>query len=66
MSIPQSSVEPDQLNEACMKVGEACKARGVIGNFAVDFVTFIHPKSVSRLFSLSAPLGQRVLCWSVS
>ena len=47
MSVPQSSVEPEDLNEACHKIGEACKARGVVGYFSVDFVTFIHPKSVS-------------------
>ena len=46
LSMPQSSVEPDQLNDACFKIAEACKARGVIGFFAVDFVTFIHPKTV--------------------
>ena len=47
MSVPQSSVEPEDLNEACHKIGEACKARGVVGYFSIDFVTFIHPKSVS-------------------
>jgi hypothetical protein len=46
MSIPQSSVEPELLNDVCMCIGEACKARGVIGHFSVDFVTFIHPKTV--------------------
>ena len=54
MSVPQSSVEPEALNECCMKVGDACKARGVIGHFTIDFVTFIHPKSVSIPFSYPA------------
>ena len=46
LSVPQSSVEPEQLNEACFKVARACKARGVVGFFTVDFITFIHPKTV--------------------
>ena len=47
VSMPQSSVEPDVLNEACKKVAEACKSRGIIGYMAIDFVTFIDPKTVS-------------------
>ena len=47
LSVPQSSVEPEHLNDAATKVAEACKARGIIGYFTVDFVTFIHPKHVS-------------------
>ena len=35
------------LNKACRRIGEACKSRGIVGYFAVDFVTFIHPKTVS-------------------
>ena len=55
MSVPQSSVEPEELNEACHKVGEACKARGVVGYFSIDFVTFIHPKSVSPKCNMYIP-----------
>lgn len=47
LSVPQASVEPEQLNASCYKIAEACKARGVVGYFTIDFVTFIHPKSVS-------------------
>ena len=47
VSIPQSSVEPELLNQVSINVGEACKARGVVGHFSVDFVTFIQPKTVS-------------------
>ena len=49
LSVPQSSVEPEQLNDNLFKVAESCRARGVIGYFAVDFVTFIHPKTVVYL-----------------
>ena len=29
MSVPQSSVEPEELNDACHRVAESCKSRGV-------------------------------------
>lgn len=47
LSVPQSSVEPEQLNEACFKIAKACKSRGAMGYFTLDFITFIHPKTVS-------------------
>ena len=47
VSIPQASVEPDQLNQSCYRIADACKSRGIMGYFAIDFVTFIDPKSVS-------------------
>lgn len=47
VSIPQSSIEPDDLNVACKRVAEACKSRGILGHFCVDFITFIDPKTVS-------------------
>ena len=49
VSVPQSSVEPEVLNKACSRIAESCKSRGIMGYFCVDFVTFIDPKSVSRL-----------------
>ena len=53
LSVPQASVEPEQLNEACFKVARACKARGIVGYFTVDFITFIHPKTVPLPLLLS-------------
>ena len=47
MSVPQSSVEPEELNDACHRIAESCRSRGVVGYFSIDFVTFIHPRSVS-------------------
>lgn len=47
ISIPQASVEPEVLNKACFRIADACKSRGIMGYFAIDFVTFIDPKSVS-------------------
>lgn len=47
LSVPQSSVDPSQLTRACYKIADSCKHRGVMGYFAVDFVTFIDPTTVS-------------------
>ena len=33
--------------QICSQVAQACKARHIVGHFTVDFVTFIHPKTVS-------------------
>ena len=47
LSVPQSSVEPWLLNRESLRIAEQCKARGVIGYLSLDFVTFIHPNTVS-------------------
>ncbi|KAL9837850.1 IQ domain-containing protein H [Geothlypis trichas] len=44
-TIPQRSVDPGVLQALCLKVGEACKSRGVLGYFSVDFVAFTHPQT---------------------
>ncbi|NXE50604.1 IQCH protein, partial [Casuarius casuarius] len=47
-TIPQCSVDPAVLNSLCLKIGETCKSKGVLGYFSVDFVTFIHPQSMEQ------------------
>ncbi|NXR25218.1 IQCH protein, partial [Cinclus mexicanus] len=44
-TIPQRSVDPEVLQVLCFKIGEACKSKGVLGYFSVDFVAFTHPQT---------------------
>ncbi|NXC04438.1 IQCH protein, partial [Orthonyx spaldingii] len=44
-TIPQRSVDPELLKVLCWKIGEACKSKGVLGYFSIDFVAFTHPQT---------------------
>jgi hypothetical protein len=46
VSVPQTSVPPDLLTTSATRVGVACRGRGITGHLSIDYVTFIHPKTV--------------------
>ncbi|XP_027500373.1 IQ domain-containing protein H isoform X2 [Corapipo altera] len=47
-SIPQRSVDPAVLNSLCWRIGDACRSKGVLGYFSVDFVAFTHPQTMEQ------------------
>lgn len=47
-SVPQCSVLPDVLNEVCLRIGDACRARAIIGYYTVDFLTFFNPRTAEQ------------------
>ncbi|KAK3096782.1 hypothetical protein FSP39_003245 [Pinctada imbricata] len=57
VSMPQSSVDPEVLNKACMMISDSCKSRGILGYYAIDFVTFIDPHTnEQKLWALDLSL----------
>jgi hypothetical protein len=48
LSMPQSSVDPTVLNDACFKIAESCRVRGIVGYITIDFVTFINPLTMQQ------------------
>lgn len=56
-SVPQTSVDPAVLWTTTNAVANACKLRGIVGYFSIDFVTFIDPNSVGAVFR------KRVRAW---
>ncbi|CAG5134673.1 unnamed protein product, partial [Candidula unifasciata] len=57
LSFPQSSIEPSALNVTCQRIADVCKSNGIVGYLKIDFVTFIHPKTmVQQLWALDLSL----------
>lgn len=51
-SVPQCSVDHNELNTIIDKISNAALERGLIGHVSIDFVTFISPTDVSIIFVL--------------
>ncbi|XP_070686599.1 IQ motif-containing protein H [Pempheris klunzingeri] len=47
-TVPQTSVNPETLHSTCMRVGQACLQRHIIGYVSVDLVTFLDHSTMEQ------------------
>ncbi|GAB1606181.1 IQ domain-containing protein H-like, partial [Argonauta hians] len=58
LSVPQCSIEPPDLNEACYRIAKECKSKGIYGYVSVCFLTFFKdPKSKQILWAIDMRIG---------
>ncbi|XP_041652172.1 IQ motif-containing protein H [Cheilinus undulatus] len=46
--VPQTSIHPDTLNSICMRVGQACLQRLIVGYISVDLAAFVNPNTMEQ------------------
>ncbi|XP_034540895.1 IQ motif-containing protein H isoform X2 [Notolabrus celidotus] len=47
-TVPQTSVHPDTLNSICVRVGQACLQRHIVGYISLDLATFVNPNTMEQ------------------
>lgn len=47
-TVPQTSVNPETLYSICMRVGQACLHRLIVGYVSVDLTTFVSPNTMEQ------------------
>ncbi|XP_030621174.1 LOW QUALITY PROTEIN: IQ motif-containing protein H [Chanos chanos] len=47
-SMPQTSVCPETLYSICIRVGQACRQRRILGYLSLDLVTFLDPNTLEQ------------------
>lgn len=47
-TVPQTSVNPETLRSICMRVGQACLQRLIVGYVSVDLATFVDHNTMEQ------------------
>ena len=47
-TVPQTSVHPETLQSICMRVGQACLQRLIVGYVSVDLATFLNRNTMEQ------------------
>lgn len=61
-TIPQTSVRPETLHSICVRVGQACLQRLIIGYVSVDLATFLNHNTMEQ--RVSHMQGKRGSCYN--
>ncbi|XP_065135070.2 IQ motif-containing protein H [Paramisgurnus dabryanus] len=57
-TMPQTSICPDVLHSICMRVGQACQQRSIMGHLSLDLVTFMEPSNLEQqVWAVDLDLG---------
>lgn len=47
-TVPQTSVHPETLHSICMRVGQACLERLIVGYVSLDLATFVNHNTMEQ------------------